>query len=213
MRGHLPERPQRRLLPEAPSLGELHVAEITFAVVVIIGLIFISAGVTKIRYGRFAANVGSYGLLPQSLVAPVGLTLPWLETALGAGLLVGVALPWLLTVAIALLLAFALAMSLNLLRGRVIPCGCQGTTTTISWPLVARNLLLAAAAGLALWSGPAPGLRAIGTSGGRLGGGAAFAALLALALGATGLRALASLRALQRQADALPLQLWSGSHR
>jgi hypothetical protein len=53
--------------------------------------------------------------------------------------------------AILLLLLYAGAIGLNLLRGRVLlDCGCGGRSQPISWWLVGRNLALAGAAGLAL---------------------------------------------------------------
>ena len=56
-----------------------------------------------------------------------------------------------------LLLAFAWAMAVNLRRGRAaIDCGCALglLKERISWPLVARNLLLAAAAAVIAVSTP-----------------------------------------------------------
>ena len=50
----------------------------------------------------------------------------------------------------ALVSAYAVAIAINLLRGRHdIDCGCGGASHPLSWGLVARNMVLAAAAILA----------------------------------------------------------------
>jgi hypothetical protein len=58
-----------------------------------------------------------------------------------------------------LLLLFALAMGINLRRGRRhIDCGCfqNALKQTLSWALVMRNVVLALLAGLALLSNQVP---------------------------------------------------------
>jgi len=111
-----------------------------------VGLIFLTAGVEKLRHRQILAGViGNYRILPVWLLAPVALLLPWLEVAIGAALVVGLA-PVPVLAAMALLLVFALAMAINVARGRAhIDCGCGGPALrqTLSWELVGRNLLLA----------------------------------------------------------------------
>jgi hypothetical protein len=78
---------------------------------------------------------------------------------LGATLLLGLAFPWPELGAAALLLLFALAMGINLRRGRRhIDCGCfqSALEQTLSWTLVMRNAVLALLMGLALLSNDAP---------------------------------------------------------
>lgn len=112
-----------------------------------VGMIFTHAGVSKLAHRDLIAGiVGNYRLLPEPLVAPVASALPVVELTIGVALLAGgqriAVLP-----AAALLLVFAVAMAVNIRRGRSqIDCGCGRShlRQTLSWPLVARNLVLAA---------------------------------------------------------------------
>jgi hypothetical protein len=118
-----------------------------------IGLILAGAGFTKLRHRRLLPGViANYRLLPAALVVPAATLLPWAEVLLGAALIVGIRpLPVLL--GIGLLAVFAAAMAINLMRGRAhISCGCgrPELSQSLSWALVARNLLLCAVLSLRL---------------------------------------------------------------
>jgi len=113
-----------------------------------VGLILFGAGLTKLRHRALLPGViANYRLLPAAVVTPAAIALPLAEIAVGGLLLIGVRpLPVLLGAG--LLGLFALAMAINLLRGRShISCGCgrPELSQSLGWPLVARNLLLAAA--------------------------------------------------------------------
>ena len=114
-----------------------------------IAFVFVVAAVPKLLDLRgFEAAVENYALLPTRLVRPVTRALPWVELISAGALIVGVAVAPIALLASLLLLAFATAISVNLLRGRRIDCGCQGTIAprTLSWPLVLRDVALAAMA-------------------------------------------------------------------
>lgn len=95
----------------------------------------------------FLSALAAYRLFPDKLLDPVSRVVPIVEIALGAGMLVPFTRgPALMGVA-ALMLAYAGAITLNLLRGRsYIDCGCGGAAHPLSWGLVARNGVLAMAA-------------------------------------------------------------------
>ena len=101
---------------------------------------------------EFVAALGEYRLLPQLLLRPTGVVLPAAEAALGLGWLTGFAPQVVALLSAALLGVYAVAMAINLWRGRVhISCGCgfggaSGEDQPLSWWLVARNLVLAAVA-------------------------------------------------------------------
>jgi hypothetical protein len=111
-------------------------------------LIFTRAAVLKWRAREsFVGVVQNYDLLPEPLVAPTAFALPIAEGLLAAGLIIPWTLQRLADLAAAGLLAiFALAMVVNLARGRGdIDCGCGDAKSRqpIGPGLVVRNLLLA----------------------------------------------------------------------
>lgn len=118
-----------------------------------------TAGVAKLREPlAFEGVVGNYRLLPAALVVPFARGLPVVELAAAACLLLPATRAPAAVVAALLLLLFAVAMAVNLARGRRdIDCGCHVglTRQRIGWPLVARNLALAAGAALLALGGPA----------------------------------------------------------
>jgi uncharacterized membrane protein len=115
---------------------------------IVLAAVFASAGAGKLAEREaFAGVVHNYRLLPEALERPVAMMLPVLELLLAAGLLLGVTRPTAALGAALLLLVFAGAMAINLVRGRRnIDCGCFMTALRqrLSWGLVARNLLLVA---------------------------------------------------------------------
>lgn len=121
-----------------------------------VGLVFLSAGMAKLRNRRiFPGVVENYRLLPPALVRPVAAILPAGEVLTGAALLAGV---WLAALpAIALLLIFGWAMAVNIARGRGhIDCGCgrSDLRQPLNRGLVWRNAVLALAVVPALFGLP-----------------------------------------------------------
>lgn len=112
----------------------------------VVALILLTAAIPKLGDRReFARAVGNYDLLPRSFVGPVAAWLPRLELVCALALLLGIAVGTVAAAAGALLVAFALAITVNLVRGRQIDCGCSGTIAPrrIGWALVAGDLALA----------------------------------------------------------------------
>ena len=88
----------------------------------------------------FAAQLQAYQILPRRLLA-LGHALAPLEAAAAIALLSGARMAG-AAMAGSLLLLYACAMALNLLRGRMLDCGCGGAPQPLSWGLVVRNLVL-----------------------------------------------------------------------
>jgi hypothetical protein len=153
------------------------------AIRTLIALVFLSGAIGKMRnWPIFKGVVANYRLLPQVLVGPVTYALPPAEAAIGAILPTGLFAPWAEWAAALLLGAFAIAIGINLLRGRRhIDCGCfQGTLRQpLRWTLVSRNVLLASllAAAVAAPSGRPDGWTLVN---GLLAGGALFVVLQSL---------------------------------
>lgn len=126
----------------------------------VLAAVFATAAASKFaEIGPFEGIVRNYRILPDPLVVPFARALPVLESLAAIGLLFEpVRVPAALVCA-GLLLVFALAMGINILRGRTdIDCGCfvGHSRQRIGWSLVLRNLVLLATAALAL---PAPAAR------------------------------------------------------
>ena len=95
----------------------------------------------------FLAALAGYRLVPDSLLGLATRAVPSIEIALGLGLLWPATRSMALIGTSTLLLVYALSMAVNLLRGRsYIDCGCGDIAQPLSWGLVARNGILAAAA-------------------------------------------------------------------
>jgi hypothetical protein len=111
-----------------------------------LGILFATAALSKLRNRRdFYAAMLAYQLLPSRWAMNLAVILPWAEGVIAVGLILGVnaALP----AAGGLLSIYALAMGVNLGRGRRdLDCGCGGAPQPLNVWLVIRNLVLAAVA-------------------------------------------------------------------
>jgi hypothetical protein len=119
------------------------------AISVLTALIFARAAILKFgSWSAFEGVVDNYDLFPQALVAPVARGLPIVEALIAQALVLPAGhQPVAETAAAGLLTVFALAMGINLARGRGhIDCGCGDARSRqpLSGGLVARNLILAA---------------------------------------------------------------------
>jgi hypothetical protein len=102
---------------------------------------------------EFEGFVGNYRLLPDRAVPLVARLVVSVEALTVLLLVVPGARDWGAAAALGLLVLFAIAMAINIRRGRAeIDCGCFRAThrQRLSWWLVARNAALALAAA-ALW--------------------------------------------------------------
>jgi hypothetical protein len=115
-----------------------------------VAALFVVAAVHKTMGMRdFRGVLAMYRLLPEQLVTPAAWCIAASEAVIGAGVLLRERVGY--VAAGTLLLGYAVAMGINLARGRrFIDCGCGGATQPLSWGLVARNALLSAAALLGL---------------------------------------------------------------
>jgi uncharacterized membrane protein YphA (DoxX/SURF4 family) len=110
-----------------------------------LGVFFLPAAVAKFRdLSGFAKGLDDYAILPDGAIIPVALALPIAEGALGAALLIGIALPLSGILAVIMLASFTAAIGINLRRGRQIGCNCYGIAGTrrIGVAIIARNAAL-----------------------------------------------------------------------
>lgn len=107
----------------------------------------------------FAATLADYRIVPRGLVKVSSVSLAGFEFVLGAAVLTPMTRNAALIASAVMLITYAAAMGINLLRGRRhIDCGCMGPVArqSLSGWLLVRNALLAA---LALVVAISPGSR------------------------------------------------------
>ncbi len=91
----------------------------------------------------FAGALDSYQLLPGALVIPFARLLPVVEAGIGVMVLIPATRSAGLTVFALIVGTYAIAIAINLIRGRnQIDCGCGGDVHLLSWGLVGRNAVL-----------------------------------------------------------------------
>ena len=112
----------------------------------ILGSLFLYAGIAKIVDPMgFALSIYNYKLLPESLINVAAILLPWLEVIVGGSLLLGIGTAGGALIATALFGIFAGALTINLIRGLDIACGCFSTAASggsINWFYLLRDLSL-----------------------------------------------------------------------
>jgi len=119
------------------------------AIQIATGLLFLGAGVQKLlHWQEFRGIVAAYRLLPAALVPIAAALIAPLELLLGVGGVLHRAMPYTSYAMAVLLIAFAVAMAVNIRRGRTeIHCGCfrAALRQELRWRLVIRNLVCALA--------------------------------------------------------------------
>lgn len=118
-----------------------------------IALLFATAGWHKLRsLEAFTEVFAAYRLLPERWGRRVAWSIPCLELAIAAALPWQMTRRWALTAAMAVLIAYAAGLGVNLARGRrELDCGCGtiGSRRSIAGWMVWRNLALALIAAMA----------------------------------------------------------------
>jgi hypothetical protein len=127
---------------------------IGYLVTLLLALLFARAVWHKVRApAEFRATLAAYRMLPASLAAAAAVAVIVAEGTVAFGLWTAATRPVAATLAVLLLLAYALGMEVNLRRGRVdLDCGCVGPAERrpIARWMVWRNLVLALVAGALL---------------------------------------------------------------
>ena len=96
---------------------------------IILGFIFIYAAMDKIVDPfTFAVDIRNYELTPEIITNIMALTLPWIELFCGLFLILGIFPRTVAFMICTMLIVFILAISMAMLRGLNIDCGCYHTT-------------------------------------------------------------------------------------
>jgi uncharacterized membrane protein YphA (DoxX/SURF4 family) len=106
--------------------------------------IFFYAGIEKIiNPSEFAIAIYNYRLLPDYAINFVAILLPWLEVIIAINLISGINVRGSALLSALLFLTFAIALTINLLRGLDISCGCFGAFSgNINWFYLVRDFSL-----------------------------------------------------------------------
>jgi len=107
---------------------------ITLTLRLLIGLVFVVAGVLKLPdLQGFSDSVSSFEILPNSLITLWAMTLPPLEITIGVMLVTGHRCQLAAFSAFFLSTLFCLALGQALFRGLNINCGCFGSEDQTHW--------------------------------------------------------------------------------
>lgn len=123
-----------------------------------IGLILAAAAIPKFRHpDEFQGVVANYKLLPSFLVPPVAKLLPLIELLCAVALMIPPARELAACVAAGLFIMFALALAINVGRGRThIDCGCVRRPTSMSRIGMFHVMRALALAGVSLYVAAIP---------------------------------------------------------
>jgi uncharacterized membrane protein YphA (DoxX/SURF4 family) len=108
-----------------------------------IGGLLIYASMYKINYpGEFAEIIASYQIAPYWAVNISAVVLPWVELISGVLLIAGIRARSAAVIISLLMIMFAIAMFINLMRDAPISCGCfHAIGETISWWTLGRDII------------------------------------------------------------------------
>ncbi len=119
---------------------------VTFGVRVLVGALFVFAGATKVgHFNDLASAIAGFRILPQGIIAPLAVLLPFFEIGLGLYLVTGLFTRAAAVVAAVQLTLYAGAIASAVIRHIPANCGCFGPQdqTPADWPHVFIDLALA----------------------------------------------------------------------
>jgi len=126
---------------------------IAFGSAVLLAVIFITSGKTKIAdVQAFIDTINTYQLLPAILIPYLAHYLVWLELSIGMGVLIPFTRRATAFVLLVLLLVFTGAIASLVVRGIDTDCGCLDAITLGDslWLALGRNFVLILMAGVVL---------------------------------------------------------------
>ena len=111
-----------------------------------LGMAFVYASHHKIvSPAHFAKIIYGYYLFPDVSINIIAIVLPFLELSAGLALILGIYPRSAALIINTLLLAFIVALSINLLRGQEFDCGCfsfsEAGATHTTWHMLVRDTI------------------------------------------------------------------------
>lgn len=132
---------------------------ITLAVRLLLGALFVVAGATKVgHFDDLAAAIAGFRILPEGVVGPLAVVLPFFEIGLGLYLAAGLFARTAAIISAAQLTIYAGAIASAVVRHIPANCGCFGPQdrATADWPHVFVDLALAAVCLIVARRAPGP---------------------------------------------------------
>jgi uncharacterized membrane protein YphA (DoxX/SURF4 family) len=136
------------VIPGSAPSRRRYIAIVLLMARIALGAIFLYAAYAKLHYAGawhlrdydflFAFGINSYQMLSFDNALRLARVLPWMEVALGALLISGIALRWVGSITTALLVIFMIALARAAALRLEINCGCFGNQSTTP----ARELLV-----------------------------------------------------------------------
>jgi uncharacterized membrane protein YphA (DoxX/SURF4 family) len=113
----------------------------------LLGMVFVYASYHKILSpAYFAKVIYGYHLFPDFSINILAIVLPFLELSAGLALILGIYPRSAALILNVLLLAFMVALSINLMRGLEFDCGCfsfdEAGAAHSAWHMLARDAIL-----------------------------------------------------------------------
>ncbi len=106
---------------------------------IILGALFVYASLDKIIHPlAFAQVIHHYRIAPPDLINYIAVIMPWMEFIAGAVLIIGCKARGANLLIGAMLIFFAIILSITALRGINVSCGCFSTSTAVKSNLVVR---------------------------------------------------------------------------
>jgi len=118
---------------------------ITLAVIkIIIGGLFIISSITKLpNPEKFADSIAAYKLVPEILIPPLSILIPWVQVVCGVLLVFDVYSQSAALILCGLLAVYTLSITIDFFRGMQIDCGCfdlLGLDDTIGIRSILRDI-------------------------------------------------------------------------
>ena len=103
----------------------LHTRWLSICIRILLGSVFLYSSWSKIADPPgFAQVIWNYRILPDILISPVTIVLPWIELFTGLALLLGFLRKGAAFLVSSMLVLFIAALAIDLARGIPVDCGC-----------------------------------------------------------------------------------------
>jgi putative oxidoreductase len=113
---------------------------------IVVGVVFIYAGILKIRDPlHFASDINNYQMVPWSIGIRMAFYLPWLEVFCGLALIVHRLFAGAVAITTFLMVIFIGATTWARMQGIDVSCGCFGSASSnlsLTWHLILDAALL-----------------------------------------------------------------------